>query len=234
MSVCEPVCDPCPKYCRRVAKAYIGHMGWAGYIVEAVVVVVMSLMVIGVGVPQDWRIVLALLVIAILLDLIFWIINLLRYAPCFSLQTLPSLCDPCGCVLIVKGDPCDYATRVDHDIRQSNDDGHLRTSIIAGLWVFLMFGIFVGKYGTSGFDTPTQADSRAAALLFGIAKAIQVFVVIAFTFGMRYLLENHSDLMYRHFTAIPEIYRVDGCEVTRYGNKQNTPTGNRRNPLNGF
>lgn len=234
MSVCESPCNPCPKYCKRTARAYVGWMGWAGFIVASVAVTVMSLMVLGI-IPQNWRIILGIVIPAIIIDLILWIVNSLRYAPCYSMQQLPS-CEPCGCLLIVKGDPCDYAKRVDHDIRQSNDDGHLRTTIVSALFAFLLFGIFIAKYTTSGFDVPNNTSPLSVSLLYVIAKAVQVLILLAFMFSFRFLLENHSDLMYRHFTAIAES-RIEGGETTvRYNNK-NTPTASkvgRKNPLDVF
>ncbi len=211
-------------------------MGWAGYIIEGITLFVVALMTIGV-IETNYRLVLALLVITIVLDLIFWIINLFRYAPCFTIQTLSTVCDPSGCELIVKGEPCDYATRVNADIRHANDQSHLQTALVAGLFVFLLFGIFIARNGTGAF-APLNPAAGAAVLaslpLFASVRAIQILIVVAYAFGFKHLLDTHSDLMYRHFTAIPEIIMTDGCEKIRYGAQKNTKVGNRRDPLGAF
>ena len=231
MSVCELPCDPCPKYCRRAALPYVGYMGWGGYVVESLTLVWISLMVVGVA-PQDWKVVMGLLITTILVDLLFWVVNLFKFAPCFSLQTLKCCDNPCGIELIVKGDACDYAVRMKHEIPHNNDQGHLQSALLSGCAVFLVFGIFVGKYGTGAFEILDATADENDFMFYVISKVIQVLIVVAYASGFRYLTETTSDLIFRHITALPENTKKSDSRVYDNNDKKGSFNPRSKNVLN--
>lgn len=231
--VCETPCNPCPKYCRRPAYPRIGWLGVLGYIVEAVTVIWVGFMWIGVA-SRDYHIVLGLLLGTIIFDFLFWAINLFTAAPCYSLQTLPSLCDPCGCELIVKGEPCDYHARVVRDLHHGNDQQHLSTSILAGLFVLFYFAWFVGTHGAETFDPISNAGDARQVMFFSIAQTILLAIIGAFGYGFKLLLESHSDLMLRHFTALNEQNNRRGNEEMNYNSRQKSLATRRSNPIDAF
>ena len=231
--VYETPCNPCPKYCRRPAYPRIGWLGVLGYLVEAVTVIWVGFMWIGVA-SRDCRIVLGLLLGTILFDFLFWAINLFTAAPCYSLQTLPSLCDPCGCELIVKGDPCDYHARLLRDLHHNNDQQHLSTSVIGGLYVLFYFAWFVGSHGSITFEPLTAIYDPVHTMYFSVAQTILLAIIGAFGYGFKLLLETHSDLMLRHFTAIPDQSTKRGNEEMSYAARQKSITARRSSPLDAF
>lgn len=232
--VCEAPCNPCPKYCRRTAYPRIGWLGVLGYIVEAVTVIWVGFMWIGVA-SRDYRIVLGLLLGTILFDFLFWAINLFTAAPCYSLQTLPSLCDPCGCELIVKGEPCDYYTRILRDLHHANDQQHLSTSILGGLFVLFYFAWYVGTHGSVTFELITLVnDGPVQTMFFATSQTILLAIIGVFGYGFKLLLETHSDLMLRHFTALPDQMSKRGNEDVSYASRQKSYATRRSNPIDAF
>lgn len=221
-------CDPCLKYCQRIAYPYVGILGWLGYIPEAVTVVWVAFMWIGVA-SQDYRIILGLLLGTILLDFLFWAINLFRCAPCYATRILPSRCSPCGCELIVKGDPCDYADGLRMDLRHTNDQWHLQATIMKGLFVLFFFGWYVGVFGAVTFDLLTDPPTAQQIMFYVIAKTIQLAIIGAIGWSFTLLVETHSDLMWRHFTALPSLAALE--ESGALSNKR--PLG-RKGGLNNF
>lgn len=228
--IAESPCNPCPKYCRRPAYPRIGWLGALGYVVEAVTVIWVGFMLIGVA-SRDYRIVLGLLLGTILFDFLFWAINLFTGAPCYSIQTLPSACNPCGCELIVRGDPCDFHTRVVRDFHHGNDQQHLSSSIMAGLYVLFFFGWFVGQNGGQTFGSLPLVATSLQIMQFVIAQSILLAIIGAFGYGFKLLMDSHSDIIIRLVTALPEPSPKKGEELS-YAQRQKL-SGN-RNTLDRF
>lgn len=185
----------------------------AGYVIEAVAVIWTGFMWIGVA-NRDYRIVLGLLLGTILFDFLFWAINLFTGAPCYSLQTLPSLCDPCGCELIVKGDPCDFHARVVRDFHHGNDQQHLSSSILGGLFVLFFFAWFVGKNGGQTFSALPVNPTNVQIEQSQIATTILLAVIGALGYGFKLLMDSHSDIVIRLVTALPEPAAKKGEEFS--------------------
>lgn len=199
----------------------------AGYVVEAVAVIWTGFMWIGVA-NRDYRIVLGLLLGTILFDFLFWALNLFMGAPCYSLQTLPSLCDPCGCELIVKGDPCDFHARVVRDFHHGNDQEHLSSSILGGLFVLFFFAWFVGKNGGQTFGALPVDPTSVQIEQYMIATTILLAVIGAFGYGFKRLMDSHSDIVIRLVTALPEPAAKKGEEFNIASRKLASNGGGRR------
>lgn len=235
MSQCtrEVPCNPCPKYCRRPAPPRFGWFGALGYIVEAITIVWVGFMLIGVA-SRDYRVVLGLLLGTIILDFIFWGINLFTAAPCYSIQLIPTACDPCGCEIILRDEPCDFYARSVAYIHHNNDQWHLSTSIMGGLYVLFFFGWFVGSHGGQTFNAlNTTFYNGNAVMAFVVSQSLLLATIGAFSFGFKLFLETHTDLTLRLSTAIFEPVQIkrDDVFVPR---KVGTVVGNRKDPLGAF
>jgi hypothetical protein len=220
---CEPKCAP--TFCTRVAWPFVGALGWVAYILEAVVIIWVSLMLIGV-VRQDPYIILGLLLGIILVDFVFWIGNIFWCAPSYATSAVQATgCAPAD--LIVRDRPYNYACKVAFDLKHGNDQAHLQTTILGGLFTLLLFGIFVGVRSVNAFNTLPAAPTGDQIMLFVIAKALEVMIIAAIGMSFHiHLTETHSDFMWRHLTAINEQYKAKNEGETLALGKQSRQNNN--------
>jgi hypothetical protein len=234
----ENRCDPYPEFCRRLAMPVVGKLGWFVHVVELVPLIWFSLMVIGV-VDQDYMIVVGLLAASIIVALLAWIWNYLYNAPCFSNINLPSCDSPCGCELIIKGEPCDLAIRVKAGLRHTGDQEHFQSSLLGGIFVFILFGGFVIHFGTAAFNYvdqgfATQTNGHAQVMFYSISKLLQGMILLVYINSFRLLTSTTSDSILRYVTAVdrapPKETSSAEKETLRYGNKkeESTPTKTRK------
>lgn len=200
--IIEPVCNPCPKTCQRNQGPFVGTLGWIAYIGEIAAVIVLSLVLVDV-IGGNNIIVLGFLLGLTALNVILWIVNTWWRAPCYSMRHT-ALCDnKCGMYLIMKSCPGDYATRARDDLYQSNDETHIRNSIVTGIYFLIIYALFVGlKGGSSIFDNLNDDSDTREVMNFTISRIIIMAIIGAYGMGIRLLFETRSDFLYRHFTAI--------------------------------
>ena len=228
-------CEPCKTCPQPAAYPYVGGLGITAYVLEAIAIIWFGWMFVN-ATSQDYRIYFGLLVGILLFDLLFWIINLFRGASCYVMKTLPSACNPCGCELIVKGDPCEYESRLIKDLYHANDQEHFQLTILGGAFVLFFFGLFVLTAGTGGFNFLVDPIFAVPVMNFVIAKGLQLMAIAAIANGFKRLCDTHSDLMRRHFSAINsnETQRSFDFVESSFGNKMPTKTNARNKLINGY
>lgn len=199
----EPICNPCPKTCIRIARPYVGWLGIILYVVEIPVVIVFSLMMTNIIYTED-KLLLGLVLAVTILTLIFWVINLLWRAPCFSSVRAPYCGNPCGIELLAKQCPGDYARRVQDDAYHTSDETHFRNSLLTGIFVLFLYALIVRNDGRRVFDYLTEANFTAQqTTFFVIGRLIILAAIGGYGLSIRTLLDAWPDFIFRHVTAVP-------------------------------
>ncbi len=204
----EPLCTPCARTCQRYLYPYVGPLGWTTYVIDGILVVVTALMALE-FINTDYRIILGLLIPAILVNLIFWIVNLYYYPPCYTTARAPIYDSACGVDLIVKECPGDYAVRVAADLRQANDEWHFRNNILGGVAMLFWFTLFAGIRGTGAFVLLPEVFLSTDIRYYVITKVIEIGIIVVFVANFIILNETRSDVMFRHFTSVGEWQTKD-------------------------
>lgn len=197
----EPFCRPCPKTCIRMARPYIGWPGVVSYIFEIPAVIAFTLM-LTFTITTDDRWVLGILLGVTIVNVILWAWNLLARAPCYTIVKAPYCENPCGIELIGKPCPGDYARRYLDDAYHTNDETHLRNSILTGLF-FLFNYVLTVRSDRRVFDSLLNQTTNEQWMYFIIGKILIMGIIGAYGLGIRALLDATPDLLFRHFTAVP-------------------------------
>lgn len=224
---------------------YVGRLGKFVHVYHLLPFIWFSGMLVGIF-TQDHRVVVGLLAASILVALVAWLINYISMAPCFSNITIPTDCNPCGCELIIKGEPCDFAIRVEASLRHSGDQELFQVSLLGGLLAFILFGSFITHWGTDAFnyiDSEFASNTQTGhvqVMFYSISKVIQAIIVLVYVNSYRLLTVTTSDSIYRFVTAIneaPSKTETINSENITYGkniNNNNNGGTKRKNVIDHF